>query len=386
MAAPESPDKGNKAAFDLSLSSLVSAPASGQKSGLVGKAIQFYFWMNRTGWFNFASALYSLLVIITNVARIFETSYLNYLLSILLFPFEVIYLFRIIRLWTTVGWCGILTSPAFRYTSYGNHMVQMIFISGPILCLEFRQTSPRLPSFNNNCQYGTDAVFLNVSKIFVHVYFLIFMIANEYSNKNLRAEVAEEVDHNAAFTLVLLFSCAFIFIGCFRGNDYLTPLDFEIRYKDSCFSGILDFFVRMYVSLPVLVLYGLMGPVAIGCFVTDFLTCGVAGACYRFHQRTNHVFDEDEKCRGCRWRLEAVDGCGRCYDFWLVAWFNVVLAAFKLPLLALDELTLNRLNLNARFNTIVSQQRICKAYVSSGVRPLIPGREMFMPKVNNNRN
>ena len=55
--------------------------------------------------------------------------------------------------------------------------------------------------YDDSCQHGTTQSLLNGIKIMSHIYFLIFMIFNEWKNKNFKADLYYELDRN--FTLSL---------------------------------------------------------------------------------------------------------------------------------------------------------------------------------------
>jgi hypothetical protein len=365
-------EKDNSAKVDLTDGIQIS-PQVNEKIDASNRVIQLYFWVNRLAAFNFASSVYSLAVLILNLVT-FDEPYLNFVLSAALFPFELMYVFRIIRLWTEVGWRGTLTASSFRYSSYTNHVVQMVFIAVPVLCLEHKHLYyAKQTHYNNLCQEGLAQDYANVSKIIMHVYFLIFMVANEYSNKHLWEELKHETDKNPIFTMVLLVFQIFIIVcGLNRQNCYLVKLDVETSSRGKYLENILYPFFMLPLSLTLAVLLLAVGLL---CLVFDFMTCGCCRSYLRFQRRCGYETAVNPQSNHY---LDRLDGCGFFYDSFLMISFHIFMIIYKFPLLLFDELTLNTFTLNARLNCMFMKKGIYHMYCNkpdSPVhnKPLLPG-------------
>jgi hypothetical protein len=327
-----------------------------------------YFWINRSAAFNFASAIYSILVLVLNIGILIDTSYLNFVLSLILLPFEIMYAFRMMRFWRSVGLTGELTTASFRFSSYNNHMIQMIFISQPILCLQHKHLMHMNVDyddnqFDNNCKYSTIDTVINASKIFVHVYFLVFMIANEYTNKNLWKEIVDEVDKSPVLTLfMLVLSYPAILFGFYRQNDYMVMFDDDVVLTDELLQKTVDTVLHVIFILPTcFCLNGYLAGAGGVMFLFDCVTLNIFCAFQRFQRRCG--YQNDIHCYyEC---LDRCDGCGFSYDFALMIGFHSTVCPVKFLLLLADELTMSALNLNITFNRLLRQQSVYHIYCNS---------------------
>ena len=165
---------------------------------------------------------------------------------------------------------------------------------------------------DNSCKSGTTQAILNGIKIVSHVYFLIFMIFNEWNNKNLITELYHELDRN--FTLSV-FRFAF----------------FCPAYVLLCFI----FFINSILNLISLFCYrDKFGINKMGTFLWKLMVC-------------------DDEMKGDLTRYVITDAVISLTDIVLVYWdglFIFLIFSFKLIFVALDTVTFHSFQFNKRFN------------------------------------
>ena len=133
---------------------------------MFASAINLYFEINRSVWFNILNNIFSVLALAytlhlgDSTTHENHVSYIVFYLSGILMPFEIIYALRVMRMGYSLGLFGELVDCDYRFSSYSNHFVQMVFIIPPIMCLA---PPHNLDSGGNLEYYGFEETFVNTT-------------------------------------------------------------------------------------------------------------------------------------------------------------------------------------------------------------------------------